>query len=148
VVRSSMRPACVRKQPIESLRRTCLALLLLTVAAGCRAGATEESFNPTGDTAKDALTAALNAWKGGQAKPGLIESVKPPVQVADATWETGARLTSFEIVKSLEGEERRRFSVKLVLEGETAPQEVVYVVVGKDPMWVMRENEFMRDSGM
>ena len=99
-------------------------------------------------SARTALTAALTAWQSGQAKPGKIESAGQPVQVADKAWEAGAKLKEFEIVKALEGDSPRKFQVKLTLEKATAPQEVVYVVVGKNPLWVLREAEYQRDSSM
>ncbi|MFN0051160.1 MAG: hypothetical protein ACKV0T_03160 [Planctomycetales bacterium] len=123
-----------------------IVLLLLLAGWGC-GGNSEKSYIPSDDAARSALQAALGAWQGGQAKPGAITTAKPTVQVSDPVWEAGTKLSSFEI-KPLEGESPRRFSVKLVLEGAADSQEVVYVVFGKDPLWVVREEEFNRDGGM
>jgi hypothetical protein len=123
-----------------------LALSLVTV--GCSGQSSVESFHPKGDVAQEALEAALTAWQNGQAKPGLIEDYDPPVQVQDDAWNAGSKLKSFEIVEALPGDSPRKFTVKLTIEGEAAPTEITYVVVGKNPLHVMREKEYNRDNAM
>ena len=62
---------------LSELRRSdCLSLILLTlILSGCGGGdGAVTSFQPTGTTAKAALTTALDAWKSGREKPGTIES--------------------------------------------------------------------------
>jgi len=122
--------------------------LLILLAAGCGEKTTVESFTPPKDTARDALTAALHAWKSGQAQPGIIENATPKVQMTDPQWADGAKLKDYEIVEALPGDSPRKFSVKLTLEGEAAPAEKTYVVVGKEPLWVMPEDEYNRSGGM
>ncbi|MSR59220.1 MAG: hypothetical protein EXS05_16515 [Planctomycetaceae bacterium] len=120
--------------------------VFMLFAAGCGGGASVESFTPAADTAQEALTTALTAWQGGQ-KPGTMKDSKTAVEIADPVWQSGAKLTSFEIVKALDGDNPRQFSVKLVIDG-AAPQEVVYVVVGKNTLCVMPRSEYDRTSGM
>ena len=124
------------------------AALALLLAAGCSNNPSVESFTPPKDAARDALTAALDAWQSGQAKPGEIEDVTPTVQMNDPRWAKGAKLKSYEIVEELPGDSPRKFSVKLTLEGEAAPAEITYVVVGKQPLWVMPQEEYDRGAGM
>jgi hypothetical protein len=94
------------------------------------------------------LTAALEVWKSGQEKPGSIANQKPAVEVQDSVWRSGRKLKSFEI-----GEEQTvkdgppRFSVTLTFYDEPASEQSDYVVVGKDPLWVMREKDFQKMSG-
>jgi hypothetical protein len=116
--------------------------------AGCNKQATVESFTPKGDVAKDALTAGLTAWQNGRPKPGLIENTKPAVQIIDPAWEAGSKLKSFEIGPAAAGDSPRKFPVKLFFEGAAAPEEITFYVVGKDPLWVMREQEYNRNSEM
>ncbi len=118
------------------------------LAAGCGGGASVESFHPAKDLARDALTTALEAWQGGREKPGVIEETDPEVSISDGTWASGGKLKSYEIVEDLPGDAPRKFSVKLTLEGEAAPKDVIYVVVGKNPLWVMPEDEYNRSGGM
>ena len=117
-------------------------------ALGCSGQSSVESFHPKGDVAQEALEAALTAWQNGQAKPGLIEDSDPPVQAQDDAWNAGSKLKSFEIVQALPGDSPRKFAVRLNLEGESAPAEITYVVVGKNPLHVMREKEYNRDNAM
>ena len=131
-------------------RRLCRAiswLAFFTLLAGCSSQATVESFHPDQDLARGALETALTTWQNGQEKPGLIETTEPAVQVTDPAWEAGSKLKSFEITV-LPGDTPRKFSVKLSLEGAAAPEEITYVVVGKDPLWVMRDSEYNRSGGM
>jgi hypothetical protein len=133
--------------PYRCLQRAALLALALAFA-GCSGQSSVESFHPKGDVAKEALEAALTAWQDGQPKPGLIEDYDPPVQVQDDAWSAGSKLKSFEIVEALPGDSPRKFAVKLTIEGEAAPVEITYVVVGKNPLHVMREKEYNRDNAM
>lgn len=137
--------------PCRKQFRICPSLMLLTLLCllpGCGSGSSVESFHPSANVSRDALTAALTAWQSGQAKPGPIENAKPPVQVADSAWAAGWKLKSFEIVEELPSDGPAMFSVKLTLEGAPAPKEVTYVVVGKDPLWVWTKDEYERSAGM
>lgn len=107
------------------------------------------SYQPTGQTAKDALTKALEAWKSGREQPGAIESGKPTVQVQDQVWNSGRKLKDFRI-----GEEKRvadgptRFAVTLTFDGGDPPTEdAEYLVFGKDPLWVYRDKDYQKLTG-
>jgi hypothetical protein len=126
-----------------SITRICGAAVpvLLVLAAGC-SGNGEGRYVPSEQNARAALEAALNAWKGGQEKPGEIAGSKPAVHMVDAGWESGQRLQSFEILK----EEKTtagdgKLTVRLTLESSPTAQEVRYVVRGVDPLWVYREED-------
>lgn len=123
-------------------------LALSLFAFGCSGESSVQSFHPKTDVAQEALETALTAWQNGQAKPGLIEDSDPAVQVQDDAWNAGSKLKSFEIVEALPGDSPRKFAVKLNLEGEPTPAEITYVVVGKNPLHVMREKEYNRDNAM
>ena len=125
-----------------------LILLAAGMAAGCGGGATVESFTPKADAARDALSAALTAWQKGMPQPGTIEGSKPAIEVADTKWQSGAKLKTFEITQALPGDSPRMFSVKLTIDGASAPEEVVYVVAGKDPLWVCTKDQYERSAGM
>lgn len=127
----------------RSLCRGVVLLALVALIAGCSGQSTVESFYPSADTAEDALTAALTAWQNGEAKPGPSLKVdKVRVEVHDDLWEGGAKLKSFEIVDEVLSEGPRKFSVKLTLEGDSATKDITYVILGKDPLIVMSENQF------
>lgn len=131
----------------KSPRRLWAAMVL--VLAGCGGGTSEKSYHPPVASARDALTVALNAWKEGQSQPGKIEATNPAVQVADAAWSAGKKLKNFEILKDEQiPDGPQKFTVTLTLDGAPQPQEVVYVIVGKDPLWIFREEEYRRGLGM
>ena len=123
--------------------------LVMVFSIGCGSGGTSvSSYRPTGQSAKDALTAALEAWKSGREKPGLIDSTKPTIQIQDQVWNAGRKLKEFQI-----GEEKAssdgptRFQVKLTLDGNPANDEAEYVVFGKDPLWVCRDKDYQKMTG-
>lgn len=130
---------------------TSLALsLAMFCAFGCGSGGSSvSSFQPTGQSAKDALTKALDAWKSGREKPGTIESSKPAIQVQDQVWDSGRKLKDFQI-----GEEKptadgpTRFAVKLTFDGALATEDAEYVVFGKDPLWVCRDKDYQKMTGL
>lgn len=122
--------------------------LLIVLVSGCGGGSSESSYRPTGQSAKDALTAALDAWKSGREKPGAIDSTKPAIQIQDQVWDSGRKLKDFQI-----GEERpsadgpTRFQVKLTFGDAPATEDVEYVVFGKDPLWVCRDKDYQKMTG-
>ena len=123
-------------------------LVALLVLPGCGGGNTEKSYIPPAASARDALTVALKAWQDGRDKPGKIEHAVP-LQVVEPTWNAGKKLKSFEIAKEeTTADGPGKFTVNLTLEGVPAPKSVVYVVVGKDPLWIMPEEEYQRNAGM
>ena len=131
-----------------SLCQSLILIFMLFTITGCGGGSSATSFHPKGSLAKSALTAALDAWKSGQEKPGSITNLKPAIEVQDSVWGSGRKLKSFEI-----GEEQAskdgppRFSVELTFADKPEIEKTDYVVVGKDPLWVMREKDFQKMSG-
>ena len=123
--------------PFLEFRRFALLASALLLA-GCSGGSSPESFHPKGDAAREALSAALTAWQNGETKDELRESTDPAVEVAEPAWVDGTKLKSFEIVEDLTDDMPRKFSVNITLEGAAAPENVTYVVVGKDLLWVLR----------
>lgn len=128
--------------------RTVILLSACMLCLGCGNQPTVESFHPEEMTSKDVLEKALTAWKNGQAEPGAIPNSKPEIRVADERWMSGAKLVSFEIGEVLDEDGPAKFPVKLTLEGASAPEEETYVVIGKDPLWVMTKAEADRSAGM
>lgn len=135
----------------ELRRFYCLSLGLMTlILSGCGGGGgSVASYQPTGTTAKAALTTALDTWKSGREKPGTIESSKPAVQVQDQVWDAGRKLKEFQIgdeTPSTDGP--TRFKVKLTFNGgDPATEEAEYVVFGKDPLWVCRDKDYQKMIG-
>ena len=128
------------------MRQTLFAALLLgaVVVAGCSKSGPEK-FIPSEGQARQALETALNAWKNGQEKPGGLKLGKVGVEVVDAAWSAGQKLSAFEIVSEEPGQGPRFFTVKLTL--PKGPETVKYVVLGNDPLWVYTEAAYNKLSG-
>jgi hypothetical protein len=121
--------------------RFCLVAAAVA-AAGCGEEARLQQFKPDAEAARKALETALSEWKGGRKEPGRIEGVTPPLQVVDTVWGSGKKLASFEIGEAADFEVSKKFKAKLTLEGAAGPEEVTYLIVGKDPLWIFREQDY------
>jgi len=115
------------------------AMLGLCVVLGCG----DSGHVPATDSARKSLESALTAWRDGKAV-GQIEGSSPTIQAEDSEWRSNKKLTAFEIVGEEPGQPAdapRRFKTKLTLEG-TPPADAVFVVFGKDPIYVYRDKDY------
>jgi hypothetical protein len=127
-----------------------MRLLALTGAlfllAGCSPGGKVEDFTPATDNARKALVAALDHWKAGN-RPGTVPGTAPAVEVLDSKWKAGQKITAYEVLgEDPAGPGPRTFKVRLT-PTQGAPLEVRYVVVGIDPLWVYRDEDYKKVSG-
>ena len=116
-----------------------LALTGLFTVRGCQA--TAKNFVPPSEEAQAAVKQALEAWQAG-AMSGEIAGTKPQVFVVDMSRKPNRRLERFEILGETPGRAGRMFAVQLQL---TKPMESVkaeFVVVGIDPLWVFRREDY------
>ncbi len=132
-------------------RLACVGMSLigwsLIVVAGC-GHADVKDYVPAETLALKSLTTALDAWKAGRA-PDQIGASGPAIEAQDSDWKAGQKLTAYEIVgPEKSADQNLRFRVKLTLAGAAAPQEAVYVVLGKDPIWVFSQAAYEKASGM
>jgi hypothetical protein len=145
-----MGPSC--PWPLNRPVIICVSAVLAVIAtlSGC-SGKTAESFVPASDNAQASVERALSAWQSGAAA-GRLEptaSGQVPLQAVDSDWLAGKKLADFEIVSELPRDSGpRRFSVRLMLSGAAAPLEVTYYVVGKDPLWIFRDRDYMQTTTM
>jgi hypothetical protein len=69
------------------------------------------------------------------------------VHVVDSKWQAGQKLARYEIVKDEPGENGTTFySVRLTLQSPAKEEVARYVVVGRDPLWVYREEDFTQQT--
>jgi hypothetical protein len=123
--------------------RLFLALLFSAAVIGC--GSERSSFEryiPDEDKARSALETALGAWQNGDA-PGKIETPNYSVQVADSQRKPGQRLRDYQILGEAPADAECCYAVRLFLENPTQEQTVRFVVLGLDPVWVMRHEDYM-----
>jgi hypothetical protein len=118
-----------------------VAALCLGLLAGCDSG--YERYTPSSNEARASLEAALSTWREGKLPTDV--DVKPPVRVNDSIWSSGQQIESFSIGDEQDvGDGTKQFVVKLVTKPKKAEQEVKYIVHGRDPVYVYREDDYMR----
>jgi hypothetical protein len=100
-------------------------------------------LSPKGNEARVALEAVLSAWRDGRPYDKLEST--PVVRVIDSAWRDGQSLESFEILTEEQSDDGNKvFSVKLSPKKPAQEQQVVYLVHGKGPIWVYREDDYNR----
>jgi hypothetical protein len=121
-----------------------LALVVLTqLLTGCNRSTGYERYVPAPALAEQALEQVLAAWKRGESSAPLqLASTPITIQVADATRRPGQRLVDYELLGEISGEGPRTFAVRLKLENPTIEEEVLYYLVGIDPLWVFRQEDY------
>jgi hypothetical protein len=120
------------------------SFLLILGGGGCGSGG---AALPSDDVARAALEAALKTWRDG-GKPGTLAGTEPPVEVHDTPWAQGAKLESFEILKAESSGAEKRFAVRLSLSKPAGVQEVRYYVLGRGPVMVFRDEDYIRNINM
>lgn len=126
--------------------RCAIVCVLLVAASGCESSPSPapELVAPDLAAANAALVAALDAWKAGKLTSGVLVGSNPAVGVVDAT-RGDRRLLGYEVVGPLLVVDKARpFAVRLDID---APRETVtarYLVLGRDPLWVFRQEDFDR----
>jgi hypothetical protein len=113
---------------------------------GCGNGDISQ-YTPSHTTARESLESAMNAWRGGEA-PRKVAETSTSVEFVDSKRQPGQKLVSYEILDALPGDNPNRFSVRLLLDNPQQEIQVQYVVVGNDPIWVFREEDYERHQGM
>jgi hypothetical protein len=127
--------------------RVCTGALVVLVACGASIGCHRSpDYIPSVKTSREALDTALSAWVNGQ-PIGPINTVSPPIQVVDTAWWKGQRLASYEVLD----EETTKdglpcFSVRLHKSAPSGEETVRYVITGKAPVWVYREEDYKKSQ--
>lgn len=128
--------------------KTRLVFLSATiVAAGCGFEGKTGAPMPTGVEARQALEKALDTWKAGKS-PGSIADQAPKIDIVDYQWKAGDVLESYSIVNEKQGEGNKTFGVKLTLKKPPGSKDVEYMVLGKDPVRIYRDEDFTRMLNM
>jgi hypothetical protein len=115
----------------------------MVVAAGC-GWHSGETFVPPGDQARRSLQSGLETWQSGQAS-GLLTlnaTSGPSVEFIDTHRKPGQRLQAFSVLSMAPGNGPRVFTVRLSLANPREDVNARYVVMGADPLWVIRQEDF------
>jgi hypothetical protein len=123
-------------------------LVAICLAASCAWGCADgrsgsQRYVPSVPTAQRALEAVLSAWKAGE-PVGPIRLTDPALNlgVDDANRRPGQKLVDYEILGEVAAEGPRSFAVRLSLDGPREELDVRYYLVGIDPLWVMRQEDY------
>lgn len=126
--------------------RSLLWLAIASFAAGCgdaQRGPADLAI-PDLESSRTALIASLDAWKADRRASGVLIGSKPAIGVVDSA-RADRPLLEYEVVGPLMTFGKARpFAIRLDL-GE--PRETVatrYLVLGRDPLWVFRQEDFER----
>jgi len=123
---------------------TAFCTVLAAAAFGCegRDGeAAKPAFVPSPAEAKQAVEASLSAWRGAPPTPSTSFDISG-VQFVEKSTTFDRRLASFQILGQTEVENARQITVRLQFEGEDAPDLVKYHVIGRNPIWVFRLDDY------
>ncbi len=106
---------------------------------GCHDRAAD--FKPSNELGKNALSRALEEWRAG--KPaGEIAGTKPVIHITDNNRNPKQSLEEFKILGETPGQSGRTYAVELSLKHPDEQIKTEYIVVGIDPLWVFRREDF------
>jgi hypothetical protein len=119
--------------------RVLVAIAALACVLGC-SRSSNDRFIPAAPLAQDALKAALDSWVRGD-NAAKLDQGSPKIQLADSHRD-GTKLASYEILGEISLEGGRRFDVLLKFAEPAKTEKTQYVVVGIDPLWVIRHEDY------
>jgi hypothetical protein len=98
-------------------------------------------YLPGWPEARAAVSTALADWRDSAPPHPPSRELKGVVFV-DKQRRPGDRLRSFTVLGEAEAENARQFTVRLQIEGDDVPRLVRYNVLGRDPAWVFRLEDY------
>ena len=136
-----------RREPPKRLRCHGLVLCALALpACGTTGGSPSfDDYNPSSELARAAISASLLAWRDGHPR-GPASALGRVVEVSDSERDPKRPLRSFAILGPVGIEDRPGFAVRLDLANPDESLEARYVVVGRNPVWVFRREDYERIS--
>jgi hypothetical protein len=96
---------------------------------------------PPAAVAREAVTAALEGWRRDK-PPDRVDNGSRTVEIADTHRREGQTLADFDVLGELAPDSGRRFAVRLQLENPSQVEKAQFVVVGINPLWVFRQEDF------
>jgi len=134
----------MRKRSVKVF--SCAIIMLVSCGFSIGCGRRSPDYIPSVKTSREALDTALSAWVNGQ-PIGPINTVSPPIQVVDNAWWKGQRLAGYEVLDEETTKEGLPcFSVRLHKSAPSGEETVRYVITGKSPVWVYREEDYKKSQ--
>lgn len=121
--------------------RWCLLGLIAACAAGCSSHPESPRYLPGWPESRAALVAALTDWRENPPPYAPSRELRGIV-FADKQRKPDDRLRSFAVLGETEVENARQFTVRLEIQGDEAPRLVRYNVLGREPIWVFRLEDY------
>jgi hypothetical protein len=119
---------------------TFAALVTASCLGGCGSSNRAERYLPDEELAREALTAAMMAWQhDGSTSLSLNGKT---IEVVDKHRRPGQTLSKFNILGEVSGDGGRWFEVQLHFVQPTQTEHVRYVVVGINPLWIFRQQDY------
>jgi hypothetical protein len=114
-----------------------LAIGAAALLCGCgpRGG---QQYIPSEETAQRTLEAALAAWQQGATPPDLVAEGPPGIRLVDTHHKPKQKLSAFTVLGPSTGDAHRCFAVRLTLDNPREEVRTRFVVLGLDPLWVIR----------
>ena len=109
---------------------------------GCGNVDRSSQFIPSPKIAELAVKSGMDAWIKGEPAGIVAGTAHPVVHVVDSHRKPDQRLSSFEILGEVPGNAPRCFAVKAKLVDQEAEERLRYIVVGIDPLWVFRQEDY------
>ena len=113
--------------------------IFIATSGGCHDRT--QDFVPPSQTAQSALTRALETWQAG-GTAGDVAGSKPAIYVTDTNRKAAQKLVQFRILGETHGLSGRTYAVDLQFESPPEHLKVEYIVVGIDPIWVFRREDY------
>ena len=118
------------------------AATLVAAFSGCSRSQKNQDFIPPEAAARAALDAALRAWSRGDTAQTVPET-DPPGMVIDERRVKTRPLVGYTILGQVPADAPVCFAVQLKLSNPTEEVRERYVVVGIDPLWVWRYDDYL-----
>ncbi|MBC8117084.1 MAG: hypothetical protein H7062_22035 [Candidatus Saccharimonas sp.] len=116
----------------------CLAMFA-ALLTGC--GDSSARYVPSVTQAEAAVKASLDDWKKGL-PAGPVADTKPVVHVVDSQRRELPILSNYQILGEVPGNAPRCLAVRLRWANPEKEERARYVVVGIDPLWVFRQEDY------
>jgi hypothetical protein len=121
--------------------RILIGLALCAAALGCARRQRNEDFVPDEKSAHNALEVFLSAWQQGN-RDQAVPDTRPAIMSGDSVHLAGRALKEFSILGPVAADAERCFAVRIVLDRPREEKRERYVVIGQDPLWVMRYDDY------
>ena len=123
-------------------------VLLIALVPGC--GASPRAYAPTADLGPRSRSTRRSRPGRTGARPTGSRRPRPSSTSSTTSGRPGTALEGYEILAEEpgEGDAEKRYAVLLKLKKPQGEKRAQYVIIGRDPVWVFRDEDYRRTSNM